>query len=95
MSGDVPMTAAGKDVDRKSGPRSKPAVTDKIATLEAQFAAAKAEAKEMAKARATVVGLAVVEAMKDDPALAKQIAALLKARVKGARDKATIAHLLL
>ena len=95
MSSDVPTTPAGKGVERKPGPRSKPAVTDKIATLEAQLAAVKAEAKEMAKARATVVGLAVVEAMKNDPALAKQIAALLKARVKGARDKAAIADLLL
>jgi hypothetical protein len=95
MSCDVPVTPLGNGGEPKAGPKPRPAVTDKIAALEAQLAAAKAEAKEAAKARATIVGLAVVEAMKDDAAFARQIAALLKVRVKGARDKAAIADLLL
>jgi hypothetical protein len=81
--------------ERHQGRRPKPPVIDKIAALEAQLAAARAEAREAAKARATIVGAAVIDAMKDDSDFARSVVARLKTRVKGSRDKATIADLLL
>jgi hypothetical protein len=81
--------------DSNAGRRPKPAVTDKIAALEAQLAAARAEAREAAKARATIVGAAIIDAMKEDADFARTVVAHLKLKVKGARDKATIADLLI
>jgi hypothetical protein len=82
-------------VSSNAARKAKPAVTDKIAALEAQLAAARAEAREAAKARATIVGAAVIDAMKTDVEFARAVAAHLKTKVKGARDKANIADLLL
>ena len=79
----------------KSSRKPKPPITDKIAALRAELAQAEAEAVEAEKTKAAIVGAAVVAAMRDDPALTRQVAELLRAKVKTARDKAAIAEFLL
>jgi len=79
----------------KNGRKSKLPISDKIALLRAELAQAEADAREAQKARATIVGSVVIEAMGENPAFASEVVALLRSKVKGARDKAAIAELLL
>jgi len=94
-TGKPPPSPAPDNATTKRGRKTKLPVTDKIAALRAELAAAEAEAKQAEKAKAAIVGEVIIEAMRGDPTLAGQIAALLKAKVKSARDKSTIADLLL
>lgn len=79
----------------KRGRKPKLPVNDKIAALRVELAAAEAEAREAQKAKAGIVGEVVIEAMREKPDFARDIVALLRSRVKSARDKAAIADLLL
>lgn len=80
--------------DMKPARKPRPSPQDKIAVLKAQLAAAEAEAKEAEAMKANIVGRHIIAAMHDDPALAAQISALLRDRVRNARDRAAIASLL-
>lgn len=82
-------------VPKRLGRKPRAAVTEKIATLEAQLIAARAEAREVARARATIVGAAVIEAMGDSPEFARRVVEQLRERVRSARDRTAIADLLL
>lgn len=69
-------------------------ISDKIASLEAQLAAAKAEAKEAEYRRFAIVGRVVLDAAAKDQNFNKLVRELLRTKVKGQRDLADIAPLL-
>jgi hypothetical protein len=79
----------------KRNRKTKIPISDKIALLRAELAQAEADAREAHKARATIVGSIVIEAMEENPTFASEVVALLRSKVKSARDKAAIAELLL
>ena len=95
MNGEAPSPPAAPQPQVGRGRKPRLPVTDKIAALRAELAAAEAEAREAEKAKAAIVGGVVIQAMRDNPDFAHQVVTLLRERIKGARDKAAIAELLL
>jgi hypothetical protein len=95
MDNPPPRPGSPSGNPQKGGRKLKVPITDRIAALREELSRAEADAREAHKAKAAVVGAVVIEAMKESPELAAQVVAILKAKVKGARDKATIADLLL
>ena len=85
---------AGTETTKRRGRPAAGSITDKIASLEAQLAAAKAEAKEADTRRAAIVGKVVIDALTKDPELAKRVRDLLRAKVKNPREVADISPLL-
>jgi hypothetical protein len=79
---------AGRDPldDRKAEAEAKKAAALAAQALAVTFKDA---------AASYIVGSIIIEAMREDQALAGQVVALLKSKVKSARDKAAIADLLL
>ena len=84
-------------INQAKKPGRKPALppSEKVAALKAQLAAAEAEEREARKERAAIVGLALIEAMHESPEFAALARQHLKVKIKGARDKASIADLLI
>ena len=74
----------------------KPGLTivDKVANLKAQLAEAEAKARETEKERAGIVGKVAIEGMRENEEFASLVRALLRDKVRSARDKAAIADLL-
>ena len=90
-----PQPPAPTESSAKRGRRPRAPVSEKIAALQAQLAEARIEAREAEKAKAAIVGAALVAAMKDDPEFRSAAVAQLRTRVTNARDKAAIADLLI
>lgn len=86
---------AGTEPTKRRGRPAAGSITDKIAALEAQLAAAKAEAKEADTRRAAIVGRVVIDAFAKDEDLAKRVRDLLRDKVKNPRELADIAPLLM
>ena len=88
-----PLPPPESSAKRTHRPRAP--VSEKIAALKEQLAQARIEAREAERTKATIVGVALVAAMKDHPEFRSAAVAQLRTRVTNARDKAAIADLLI
>ena len=91
----TPTLPAPIETSATGARKARASVSEKIATLKEQLAQAKLEAREAEKMKATIVGVALVAAMKDDAAFRTAAIGQLRTRVTNAREKAAIADFFL